>query len=177
MKTYSWIIALPLLFLFSASRPAEENTSINWVSIEEAARLADEDGKKILIDLYTDWCGWCKKMDRDTYAKKAVAAYINEHYHAVKFDAEQKEKIEIKGRIYTFKDVGRRGVHELALRLTNGRPSYPTTAILDSDFSRLTAIPGYKKPGQLMPILSFFGEDAYKSTSWSEFERNYSSNW
>ncbi|MEL6592072.1 MAG: DUF255 domain-containing protein, partial [Bacteroidota bacterium] len=81
----------------SENAPLDTNEEVNWVSIEEAAEKASQDGKKILIDMYTDWCGWCKRMDATTYADPAVVKYINDNYHAVKFDAESKEAVTING--------------------------------------------------------------------------------
>ena len=43
-----------------------QESKIKWISIEEAEKLNKENPKKIMIDVYTDWCGWCKKMDKDT---------------------------------------------------------------------------------------------------------------
>ncbi|MEM7659951.1 MAG: thioredoxin family protein, partial [Bacteroidota bacterium] len=95
------LLAISVLLLNGGFRPADSpppaKEEINWISVEEAAALSAQDGKKLIIDLYTDWCGWCKRMDRDTYAKAEVIRYINEHYHAVKFNAEQKESVTVGG--------------------------------------------------------------------------------
>ena len=77
---------------------------IQWMSIEKAYELtqSEENPKKIFIDVYTDWCGWCKRMDKATFQKPEVAAYMNEHYYNVKFNAEQKEDITILNNTFTF---------------------------------------------------------------------------
>ena len=42
---------------------------INWrPDVTAAMSEARRTGKIVMIDVYTDWCGWCKRMDRDTYA-------------------------------------------------------------------------------------------------------------
>ncbi|RMG18380.1 MAG: DUF255 domain-containing protein, partial [Bacteroidetes bacterium] len=104
MKHSLWIFALAALavsfgFMLKPA-PTAAQPQINWVSIEEAAKLAQQDGKKILIDVYTDWCGWCKKMDKATYANAEVANYINANFHAVKFNAEQREEVVLKGKTF-----------------------------------------------------------------------------
>lgn len=183
-RTYSilvpaMVVGLALLtggFVIAPPTPAPTNETVNWVSIEEAAAMAQEDGKKILIDMYTDWCGWCKRMDKDTYEKANVAAYINENYHAVKFNAEQKEEVTVNGVTYKYNSsVGRRGVHDLALQILNGRLSYPTTSFLNPDLSILTNVAGYQKAEEMMAILSFLGEDHYKDTDWEEYQKSYKS--
>ena len=57
---------------------------VRWVSFSEAVELSKKEPRKILIDIYTDWCGWCKKMDATTYGDGAVVEYINRHFYAVK---------------------------------------------------------------------------------------------
>ena len=86
---------------------------------EEAVQKASTEAspKKLFIDVYTDWCGWCKKMDKDTFQNAEVAAYMSENFYMVKLDAEQKEPIEFKGKTYNFVATGRRGYHELAAAL------------------------------------------------------------
>ena len=76
------------------------------MTIEEAYALttAEESPKKIFIDVYTDWCGWCKRMDKATFQRPEVATYMNEHFYNVKFNAEQKEDIEILGNNFKFID-------------------------------------------------------------------------
>lgn len=170
---------IPLMVVLFGFSPKETQVAkITWISIEEAVELAEKDNKKILIDLYTDWCGWCKKMDRETFTDPKVSGLINEHFYAVKFNAEQKGEVTIKGRTYKYIPNGRRGVHELALRLTNGRPSYPAFAILDSKVAKLTLINGYKKPREFFPILGYFAEDAYQEEGWASFHSKYmKENW
>lgn len=148
---------------------------INWMSFEEAVEKSKSEPKKLLIDIYTDWCGWCKKMDRDTYANQALAEYINKNYYAVRFNAEQKESIEFSGHTFNFVPQGRRGVHELAAALTNNNLSYPMTVFMDEEFRILQPIPGYQTPEAFEPILVYFGNGAFKKTAWKEFQESYQS--
>ncbi|MEZ4685817.1 MAG: DUF255 domain-containing protein [Bacteroidia bacterium] len=128
---------------------SKSETQINWVSMEEASELANTTPKKVLVDVYTDWCGWCKRMDKATYEDPKVVAYINEHFYAVKFDAEQHEDVVLGDRTFKFRaDAGRRGVHELAVAMMDGKMSYPTTIFLMSNCvefhpSRLSGTAGH----------------------------------
>ena len=170
---------------------------IQWMSIEEAYELtqSEENPKKIFIDVYTDWCGWCKRMDKATFQKPEVAAYMNEHYYNVKFNAEQKEDITILNNTFTFvahgkgegvvqnSDVlflnntftfvaqGKRGYHELAAALLNGKMSYPTVIFMNDKFEMLSPVPGYQEPVQFLKIANFFGSTAYKNTPWEEYAK------
>ena len=186
MKRTIWLSAMALIlvgfigmgflapgFIEETSEPQKE---IEWISMEEAVKRSEQDGKKIIVDMYTNWCGWCKKMDRDTYAKQEVVSIINENYHAVKFNAEQKGDVTIKGRTYKFDPaVGRRGAHRMAIEMLNGKMSYPTTVFLNNDLSILTSVPGYQNAKGMMPILSYLAKDEWKKTPWEKYQSDYSS--
>jgi thioredoxin-related protein len=103
-------------------------------------------------------------MDKQTYTNPEVVSYINEHYHAVKFDAEQKGDITLGDKTFKYiPNVGRNGIHELAVAILGNRPSYPTTVFFDEKLQKLTNVPGFLKPADMMPILTYFGEDIHKT--------------
>ncbi|MBX2816085.1 MAG: DUF255 domain-containing protein, partial [Saprospiraceae bacterium] len=120
--------------LATADQAAQDK--IEWKSWEEAAAANAEDPRKILVDVYTDWCGWCKVMDRKTFTDPDIVSYINDNFHAVKLNAEQKEPITWQG--YEFKWVagGRNGVHTLAYSLLDKQMSYPQFVLLDEEYKR-----------------------------------------
>ena len=144
---------------------------VQWLSWEEAVRKASTEAqpKKMFIDVYTDWCGWCKKMDKDTFQNAEVAAYMTENFYMVKLDAEQKQPIEFRGKTYNFVPSGRRGYHELAAALLQGRLSYPTVVFLDEELKMLSPVPGYQKPDAFLKIARYFGENIYRDTSWEAY--------
>ena len=103
--------------------------SINWMSFEEAIKLNEQAPRKILVDVYTDWCGWCKKMDSDTFTNEAVINYINEHFYAVKFNAETEDTIIFNHKMYV-KD-GR--INTLTIKLLGDEIAYPAYVALDEN--------------------------------------------
>ena len=143
------------------------------MSMEEAyaLTLTESTPKKIFIDVYTDWCGWCKRMDKATFQNPEVAAYMNEHYYNVKFDAEQKESIEILGNTFEFVPQGNRGYHELAAALLNGKMSYPTVIFMNGKFEMLSPVPGYQEAGPFMDIAKYFGDNIYTEKSWQDYSQ------
>lgn len=170
ITVYANKIAL-LSILFICISSGIYGQEVNWLSWEEAAELVatDENPKKVFIDVYTDWCGWCKKMDKDTFQNPEVAAYMSENYYMVKMDGEGKEPIEFRGKIYKFVPSGRKGYHEFAAALMQGRMSYPTTIFLDEKLNMLSPVPGYQKPEPFLNIAKYFGNDIYKEKDWKTY--------
>lgn len=172
MKTNVPKSANIILFLFAALMAnivsAQE---VTWLSWSEAAELAttDKNPKKIFVDVYTDWCGWCKKMDKDTFQNTEVAAYMEANFYMVKLDGEGKEPIEYKGKTFNFVPSGRKGYHEFAAALMGGKLSYPTTIFLDEEMNMLSPVPGYQKPGPFLNIAKYFGDDIYKEKDWKTY--------
>jgi len=168
-------IIVSTAFINRDTRENPEEPLVKWYTFDEAVKLNKKNPKKIFIDVYTDWCGWCKKMDANTFNNPTVAKYLNEKYYPVKFNAEQKEPVVFKD--YTFKYVpqGARGYHELAAALLNNRLSFPTVVFLDEEFNMIQPLPGYQQPNTFYPILEFFGDDHYKNMKWAEFQKVYKS--
>ena len=160
-----------ILFSLTIQLPAQE---LKWVTFEEAIELNKTNPKKLLIDLYTDWCGWCKKMDRDTYTNAQIINVINKNFYPVKFNAEQRESVTFDGHTFKFVPRGSRGVHELAAALTQNKLSYPTTVFMDEQIRIIQPLPGYLGPDQMLPILKYIGEDHFKTTTWQDYQKNYS---
>lgn len=110
---------------------------IEWLTFEEAASKTASQPKMILVDVYTDWCGWCKKMDKDTFRDPKVIAFVNEHFYPVKLNAENsKRKFNFKGKEYTEASIAR------AMRVS----SYPNFVIMDAVMENITQLPGYRLP-------------------------------
>ena len=150
-------------------------TTIKWYTIEEAFELTRNEPRKIIIDVYTDWCSWCKVMDKSTYSNEIIAEYLNNKFYPVKFNAEQKEDVVINGTTYKFISSGSRGYHELAAALLNGKLGYPSTVFLDEMSRMIQPIQGYLKPRQFDEIIKFIGEDHFRTQTWEEFQADYNS--
>lgn len=127
-----------------------DNSAIQWYTLDEALAAHESEPKMIFIDMYTDWCGWCKVMDKKTFTDANVISLLNENYYPVKFNAEQVKPVTFKGRSYSFIPSGRKGVHELAYTLLDRKPSYPSFVILDENLDRVNIMKGYLTPDRFM---------------------------
>ena len=169
LKVYKFVFVLFIIATLNSNSFAQENELVKWYTIEEVQELVKNEPRKIYIDMYTDWCGWCKVMDKKTFTDESVAEHLNTNFYAVKFDAEGKDNVSFKDQTFKFVAQGSRGYHELAAALMQGKMSYPTSVFLDEDLNIIAPLPGYQKPEQLNPILEFIGENHYKTTNYEQF--------
>jgi len=144
------IIFLLTILAFNLKATSQE---IKWLSLNKALELQKENPKKIMMDVYTNWCGPCKLLDKETFQKQDVAAYVNEHYYAVKFNGEGNETVNYKEDSYgnpnydETKANKRNSSHEFANFM--GINAYPTIVFLDEQGNFVLPLKGFYKPQQL----------------------------
>ncbi len=145
----------------SAMSTTAQSPHVEWVALPDALSSAPDSNRLIVLDLYTDWCGWCKRMERDTYADDAVVAYIAEHFIASRLNPEKEGKVTYDDHEYSFAEFG----SALGVR------GYPTTAFFNQKGELLTTVAGYIGPDEFLKILRFFGDGSYQSMSWEEYRK------
>jgi thioredoxin-related protein len=149
--------------------------ALKWMTLQEAETALQKEKRPILIDLYTDWCGWCKTMDKRTYGHPDVIAYLQRNFYPVKLNAETKTALTWNKKQYTF-NAGYQ-TNEFAVYLTRGQLSYPTTVIIPADGTEPQAIPGFHPPQEFELLVKYFGEGAYNKTAFTDFQRSFKSSW
>ena len=164
-------ISLILFFIMSVSLAYGQK--VQWLSWDQAAAKQNDEPRKVVIDIYTDWCSWCKKMDKATFQHPKIASYINENFYAVKFNAEQRQSITVGNKVYKYVRGGKRGYHELAAALTQNQLSYPTIVFLDETMSVLQPLKGYHGPREFEMVVRYYGGNHYKSTPWTRYQTTY----
>jgi thioredoxin-related protein len=172
VKKISLLLILPAIL---CSFNTAKKEKIKWLSVAELAVAYSKQPKPIIVDVYTNWCGWCKVMDKETYGNDNVANYINDNYYAVKFNAESKETVEFAGKKYNYNPAYK--ANDLAVYLLFGRMGYPTTVLLSAIDAQPAPLSGYLKPSELEAPVKFFGDGAYKGQTFTEFMKSFSNKW
>ena len=173
-KVTSFLIVV-VMFFMAVSFVPKTKEKVQWLTVAQLLEVYSKNPKPILVDVYTNWCGWCKVMDRQTYSNEKVVSYINEHYYAVKLDAEQKDSLEWNGKKYGYSKLNK--VNELAVYLCYGQLSFPTTVFVADMKAQPAPLAGYLKASEIETPLKFFGENAYKTQNFPEFDKAFNTSW
>jgi thioredoxin-related protein len=167
------VILAPVIVKAQQTAAADK---ITWYSIKEATELNKKKPKKIFIDVFTDWCGWCKKMDQSTFPDPTVIKYMNKYFYAVKFNAEARDTVLYLGNTYVNPNPkSSRSTHQLATTLLQGQLYYPSFVILDEKMAVITKTMGYKEPKDVEPLLRFYGENAHKKKTYEVYMQSFKS--
>lgn len=156
-----------------------EGSYVKWMSLQEAMEKEKAQPRPIIMDFYTDWCGWCKQMMRTTYANQDLAQYINANFYPVKFNAETKDTIEYLGEKYGPVGSGRSTTNALAVKLLQNKLMYPTTLFLNNydkqknEFGFSMLAQGYLDNTKFEPILIFTLENSFRNSSYDDFKAGY----
>lgn len=147
------ILFVVVLMISSFAIQAQE---IKWMTLNEALVAQKKNPKPIFMDVYTDWCGPCKMLDKNTFSDKTVVDYITANYYPVKFNGEGNEVVQYQGKKYSNPNFnpekkGRNSIHELTLQLK--LEGYPSMFVLDTKADIAKVIVGYYQPEQLMSEL------------------------
>jgi len=164
---------LVLITIASFHVSAQNAEKIKWYTIDEALKLTATSPRKILIDVYADWCGPCKMMDAQTFTNPVIVRFINQNFYPVKFDAESSAPVQFGG--YTFTNPGsggsRRTTHQFTSAL--GVTGYPTIVYFTGDLKMIGPVMGFYTPEQIEPVLHYIVNEKYMNVSLEEYQKTF----
>lgn len=183
-----WTYAVALLALLawtipaSAGDPADATLAgaptLEWHKLDAGLHSAQTQDKHIMVDVYTDWCGWCKKLDKETYSDPAVRQVLAESYVSVKLKGDSDAPLNVKGQ--PAKENGKTMMQLVPTdqpvtterQLTRGAfrvTGFPTILFLASDGKLITSLPGYKDAETFKNILNFIKDDLYEVMTYQDY--------
>lgn len=168
-------LKLILLAAFLLLIPAAYAQPVKWYTIQQALELNKTAPKKIMIDVYTDWCGWCKRMDATTFSHPVIAQLLNDNFYPVKFDAESRDTILFAGHKLVNEGAASRNTHQFAIALLQGQLSYPSVVFLNEKNELIAPVPGYQTPAKFEPLLTFVASNLFLNQKYDEFQKNFKS--
>ncbi|TVQ67698.1 MAG: DUF255 domain-containing protein [Balneolaceae bacterium] len=154
------LLSAALLTFFGSGALCAQNQDPVSVPLEEALETAAESGKKILLDVYVEWCPYCQRMHGETYTDNEVLKAISEHFLWVRINAESEQKVNYLGTELSM-------IH-FAQALENR--SFPTTYFMNQEGNIIAVQPGYLDSGIFADILNFVGSDAYLQMDFESFQ-------
>jgi thioredoxin-related protein len=156
-------------FAFGKTANVKKPASVKWMKFEDAIAALEKEPRKIFVDIYADWCGWCKVLDKNTFSDADVAKILNEQFYPVKMDAESKNVLTVNGTKMTESELAA----SLAATKEGERYSLPTMIVLSEQPAVLTRIQGAQKPDFMIPALLFFSKNHYIDKTWETYIQEY----
>jgi len=126
------ILTVTALMLAWPNEEARSGNQINWHTYDNGMIKAQESGKSMVFYFYADWCTYCVRMQKETFAHDSVVDFMNNRVIAVKVDVDQEKKIA--------RTFGVRGL--------------PATVMLMRNGDRVGPIPGFIQPKRYLAMLS-----------------------
>lgn len=171
-KTISFVVMALVMSCGAAMAQVE------WRTIEEAAKVDTKGNQKFFfVDFYTSWCGWCKKMDRDTFTDPTVAKLLNKYFIPVKFNAEGNSEFAWNGTPYAnpagAAQGGHPATHPFARAVLGAKIGFPSFGVFDASRNRVTILQGYMSASEFAITLWYIASGDYKNYEFEQYKTHF----
>ncbi len=156
------MFGLIISFLSSCSDRVGGEREFDYYTMAKAQKLAESNDKKIIVDVYTDWCTYCKKLENEVYPDDRIGQVVNEYFYVVRVNAESDEEIVYNGRKIKMSDFA----------ILLGVSTYPSTVFIDKKGTTIGQQSGYMEVDVFEKLLAFVGSSAYRTMQFDEFSVN-----
>jgi thioredoxin-related protein len=170
-----FLLIIFLFILCSAKVNPTVHDKLDWMKMDDLTEKMKSNPKPAIIDIYTNWCYWCKVMDKKTYNNTKVVSYINDHFYPVKLNAETREIVEWKNKKFNFNENYK--INDFAVYVSSGEIGFPTTVIIPDENADPISFRGFLEPKEIEPILKYFGEGAYKTQTYTVYKSTFKASW
>lgn len=174
VKVLAFLFAGALAAGVAESRMLGNKAKMPWANPADASALQKAERRPIIVDVYTNWCYYCKLMDATTWSNDSVVNYLNQKFHSIKFNAEERNPVNWFGKEYAYKSNYK--VNMLTIELLKGQLAYPSTVIIPEK-GDWEIIPGAFKPKEIEIVLKYFGERANERMDFATFQKGFSGKW
>ena len=137
-----WTLVLLAVSCFPA-----DAAEIQWYPYREGVAAARNEGKKIFLHFYADWCTYCKKVASESFRDEKVVDYLTRNFISIRVDTERQKKIASRYRVRAL----------------------PTTWFVSDRGENISSRPGYLPTALLFRILQYIHTDSYKHTPFSRY--------
>ncbi len=168
LKAFCFFVILALFLVHSVlaqapKRIPEKEPEFAWYRYDQGLKKAQAEKKNIMVNFYTKWCGYCKKMDKYTFGDEEIKKILLESFVPVKVDGQSRAKLSLGGKYVTEKDLTRR------YRVT----AFPNTVFLNPAGEKIqwsyNPIRGYVGADIFAEVLNYLKDDLYKKTSFRDY--------
>lgn len=156
-----WLVfcLLPVHSAQPVSKSAPASAELSWNRFDKALVLARTEKRPILVDFYTDWCSWCKEMDKQTYANRSIREKLGKSFVLAKVNAESGQTLTIQGKTLTEAQLAK------AMRVN----TYPTAWFFDPSGKPILPVKGYFSPQDFEPVLAYIEGGWYAKMDYDRF--------
>ncbi len=166
----------PVVMAERKKAPSPTEAHIVWLTMDELQVKMKEKPKRVYMDMYTDWCGWCKKMEATTFSNPDVIKYMNENFYCVRFNCERKDTFRFMGKEYYFDPAKK--TNTLAADLMRGQMSYPTSVFMEPYYQNPMPVPGYQDVRGMELLVRFYCEVSVKNQQqWEAYQKSFKPTW